>query len=227
MPPSRIAFGTDGWRGRMADDYTYASVRRCAQGFARYLLETEGDARPVVVGYDKRFSSEHFAAAAAEVLAGGGLRVLLTDGPTPTPAISYAVRHHQACGAVNITASHNPPEDNGFKVRNRFGGAIDPAGLKRIEALIPPDDDQAGALPIAGAISQGRLELFDAAPAYIEQLKRLVDLEPLRDAPLTLVVDAMWGNGGGWFPRLLGGGRLKIIEIHNTRNPSFPEMSRP
>jgi phosphomannomutase len=227
MPPARIAFGTDGWRGRMADDYTYASVRRCAQGFARYLLETEGEDRPVVVGYDKRFASEHFAATAAEVLAGSGLRVLLTDGPTPTPAISYAVRHHQACGAVNITASHNPPEDNGFKVRNRFGGAIDPAGLKRIEALIPPDDDQVAALPIAKAISQGRIAPFDAAPPYIEQLKRLVDLEPLRDAPLTIVVDTMWGNGGGWFPRLLGGGRLQIIEIHNTRNPSFPEMTRP
>ena len=227
MPPSRIAFGTDGWRGRMADDYTYASVRRCAQGFARYLLETEAEARPVVVGYDKRFASEHFAAAAAEVLAGSGLRVLLTQEPTPTPAISYAVRHHQASGAVNITASHNPPDDNGFKVRNHVGGAIDPMGLKRIEALIPPDEDGVRALPLDEAISKGRLELFDAAPAYIEQLQRLVDFEPLRAAPLTLVVDAMWGNGGGWFPRLLGGGRLKIVEIHNTRNPSFPEMSRP
>jgi len=227
MPASRIIFGTDGWRARMADDYTYSSVRRCAQGFARYLLETEGESRPVIVGYDMRFASEHFAASAAEVLAGNGLRVLLTHGATPTPAISYSVKHHQAAGAVNITASHNPPDDNGFKVRNRFGGAIDPAGLKRIEALIPADDEGLPRLPFAQALSKGAIQIFDAAPPYIEQLQRMVDLEPLRAAPLTLVVDTMWGNGAGWFPRLLGGGRLRLIEIHNVRNPSFPEMSRP
>jgi phosphomannomutase len=227
MPASKIIFGTDGWRARMADDYTYSSVRRCAQGFARYLLETEGDSRPVIVGFDMRFASEHFAAAAAEVLAGNGLRVLLTHEATPTPAISFSVKHHQAAGAVNITASHNPPEDNGFKVRNRFGGAIDPAGLKRIEALIPLDEDRLPRLPIAQAISKGAIQIFDAAPHYIEQLRRMIDLEPLRAAPLTLVVDTMWGNGAGWFPRLLGGGRLRLIEIHNARNPCFPEMSRP
>ncbi len=227
MPASRIIFGTDGWRARMADDYTYSSVRRCAQGFARYLLETEGASRPVIVGYDMRFASEHFAASAAEVLAGNGLRVLLTHGATPTPAISYSVKHHQAAGAVNITASHNPPDDNGFKVRNRFGGAIDPAGLKRIEALIPTDDEGLPRLPFAQALSKGAIQIFDAAPPYIEQLQRMIDLEPLRAAALTLVVDTMWGNGAGWFPRLLGGGRLRLIEIHNTRNPSFPEMSRP
>lgn len=227
MSAPRITFGTDGWRGRMADDYTYASVRRCAQGFAAYLLATEGNGLPVVVGYDMRFGSEHFAATAAEVLAGNGLRVLLTEGATPTPAISFAVRHFQAAGAVNITASHNPPDDNGFKVRNRTGGAIDPVGLKQIEALIPPDDDRIPRLPMTEAIAQGAVERFDAAPAYIDQLRTLVDLDPLRQASLTLVVDAMWGNGAGWFPRLLSGGRLRIIEIHNTRNPSFPEMARP
>jgi alpha-D-glucose phosphate-specific phosphoglucomutase len=227
MPEPRIIFGTDGWRGRIADDYTYASVRRCTQGFARYLLETEGDARPVIVGHDKRFASEHFASAAAEVLAGNGLHVLLTQGATPTPAISYSVRHHQAAGAVNITASHNPPTDNGFKVRNRFGGAIDPAGLKRIEAGIPADEEGAARLPLEQALARGLVERFDPAPAYAEQLGRMVDLEPLRRAGLHVVADVMWGNGAGWFPRLLGGGRLRIEEIHADRNPSFPEMSRP
>ena len=227
MSATSITFGTDGWRGRIADDYTYASVRRCAHGFAAYVLETEGEARPVVVGHDLRFASEHFAAAAAEVLAGNGLHVLLTESATPTPAISFAVRHHQAAGAVNITASHNPPDDNGFKVRNRFGGAIDPAGLKRIEALIPPEGTPIPRIPIALAISQGKIERFDAAPAYADQLGRMVDLEPLRRSGLQVVVDTMWGNGAGWFPRLLGGGRIQISEIHNTRNPSFPEMSRP
>jgi len=227
MPEPRIIFGTDGWRGRIADDYTFASVRRCTHGFARYLLETEGDSRPVIVGYDKRFGSEHFAAAAAEVLAGNGLRVLLTDGATPTPAISYAVRHHQAAGAVNITASHNPASDNGFKVRNRFGGAIDPAGLKQIEAGIPPEENQAPRIPIAQAMAQGKVERFDPAPAYAAQLGRMVDLEPLRRSGLHVVADVMWGNGAGWFPRLLDGGQIRIEEIHAGRNPLFPEMSRP
>jgi phosphomannomutase len=227
MPEPPIIFGTDGWRGRIADDYTFSSVRRCTHGFARYLLETEGDSRPVIVGYDKRFGSEDFAAAAAEVLAGNGLRVLLTEGATPTPAISFSVPHHQAAGAVNITASHNPATDNGFKVRNRFGGAIDPAGLKRIEAGIPPEESQAPRMPIAQAISRGMIERFDPAPAYAEQLGRMVDLEPLRRSGLHVVADVMWGNGAGWFPRLLGGGQIRIEEIHADRNPSFPEMSRP
>ena len=122
----KIGFGTDGWRGEIAEDYTFDNVRRVAQGFARYLLEQGKKGQWVVVGYDKRFASENFAAAAAEVLAANGLNVYLTDGATPTPVIAFAVVHKKACGAVNITASHNPPTDNGFKVRDENGSAIDP-----------------------------------------------------------------------------------------------------
>src|SRR5512134_4152601 len=132
-----IKFGTEGWRAVIAEDYTFDNLRRAAQGFASYLLEKGKQGQWVVVGYDKRFHSENFAASTAEVLAGNGLNVYLTEGPTPTPTIAYAVVNKKACGAVNITASHNPPTDNGFKVRNETGGAIDPDGLKRIEALIP------------------------------------------------------------------------------------------
>src|ERR1700694_2827195 len=132
-----IRFGTDGWRGQIAEDYTFANVRRCAQGFASYLLSKGWAGEAVVVGYDKRFDSEYFAAAVVEVLAANGLKVWLTDGPTPTPVIAYAVVDRQAKGAVNITASHNPSTDNGFKVRDPHGGAIDPQGLSQIEALIP------------------------------------------------------------------------------------------
>ena len=227
MAPAQITFGTDGWRGRIADDFTMAAVRRCTQGFARYLLATEGTARPVVVGYDKRFASEDFAAAAAEVLAGNGLRVLLTDSATPTPVIAFSVVRHAAAGAVNITASHNPPSDNGFKVRDRHGGAIDPQGLTRIEAAIPDDEGEIRRLSLPEAIEKGQVERFDPAPAYIAQIEKMIDLEPLRRAGLTVLVDTMWGNGSGWFPRLLQGGSTKIIEIHNQRNPIFPEMRRP
>jgi phosphomannomutase len=222
-----IVFGTDGWRGRIADSYTFASVRRCAQGFAQFLIQTQGKERPIVVGYDRRFASEHFAATASEVLAGNGFTVQLTNADTPTPAISFSVIDQHACGAVNITASHNPPDDNGFKVRDHRGGAIDPGGLKRIEALIPPSDDGIPQVPLAAALASGHVKHFDPAPSYTRQLEKLVNLDSIRTAGLKIVVDAMWGNGGGWFPRLLAGGSTQVIEIHGGRNPIFPEMARP
>ena len=227
MSSPRITFGTDGWRGRIADTYTFESVRRCTQGFATYLLETQGDGRPVVIGYDRRFNSEHFAAAAAEVLAGNGVPVLLTQAPTPTPTLAHAIIHNGAVGGVNITASHNPPTDNGYKVRDHHGSAIDPTGLKRIEAAIPDDGDGIPRQPLDEGLRSGTIQYFDPAPAYIEQIRRLVDLEAIRDSKTTLVVDSMWGNGAGWFPNLLGGGRMRIVEIHSEHNPLFPEMLRP
>jgi alpha-D-glucose phosphate-specific phosphoglucomutase len=222
----QIKFGTDGWRGVIAEDYTFANVRRCTQGFALYLLSKGWAGREVVIGHDKRFGSEHFAAAAAEVLAANGLKVWLTDGPTPTPVIAYAVVDKKAAGAINITASHNPPSDNGFKVRDPNGGAIDPDGLKQIESLIPGSEG-VKTTSYADAEAQGLVRTFDASTAYIANLHKLVDVEAIKAAGFKVLVDAMWGNGGGWFPRLLAGGKTIVEEIHNTRNPSFPEMRRP
>jgi alpha-D-glucose phosphate-specific phosphoglucomutase len=223
----QIKFGTDGWRGVIAEDYTFANVRRCTQGFATYLLEQGRQGQWVIVGHDKRFQSENFAAAAAEVLAGNGLNVYLTNGATPTPTIAYAVVDKKACGAVNITASHNPPTDNGFKVRDPNGGAIDPDGLLRIEAAIPDSAEDAKRIPLNDAVRDGKVVVFDASEAYIANLHKLVDIERIKKAGFTVMVDAMWGNGGGWFTRLLEGGKTRVIEIHNTRNPAFPEMKRP
>jgi alpha-D-glucose phosphate-specific phosphoglucomutase len=223
----KIGFGTDGWRGVIAEEYTFDNVRRAAQGFASYLVEQGKQGQWVVVGYDKRFASEDFAAATAEVLAGNGFNVYLTNGATPTPVIAFAVVHKQACGAVNITASHNPPTDNGFKVRNETGGAIDPEGLKRIEALIPDSVENVKHIRLSEGMRDGKILIFDPSESYIENLKKLVDLQKIKAAGLTVVVDAMWGNGAGWFPRLLEGGKTRVIEIHNQRNPSFPEMKRP
>jgi len=222
-----IKFGTDGWRGVIAEDYTFDNVRRCAQGFANYLIETGKQGQAVIVGHDKRFAGEHFAAAAAEVLAANGFKAWLTEDATPTPVISYAVVDKKAAGAVNITASHNPPADNGFKVRDENGGAIDPEGLKQIEALIPGEVGDVKRKTYKAAEADGSILKFDASIAYTEHLKDLIDLEPLKEAGLTVMVDAMWGNGAGWFPRLLAGGKTKVIEIHNQRNPIFPEMKRP
>ena len=225
---SDIRFGTDGWRGRIGDDYTYANVRRAAQGFATYLKMTAQQGI-VVVGHDRRFSAEHFAAAAAEVIAGNGFPVLLTPGPTPTPVISYSVKANHAIAALNITASHNPPEDCGFKVRDEKGGAIAPDGLKAIEAAIPAAGDEAAVqrISLADALASGQIKYFDPKPAYLAQIARLIDVTPIRDAGLRVVVDNMWGNGAGWLSEILGGGKTELIEVHAERNPIFPEMLRP
>jgi alpha-D-glucose phosphate-specific phosphoglucomutase len=224
---SKIKFGTDGWRGRIAEDYTFANLRRCSQGFASYLVQQGFQGEWVVIGHDQRFHSENFAAAAAEVLAANGLRVYLTNGATPTPVISYAVVDKKAVAAINITASHNPPTDNGFKVRDRFGGAIDPDGLQKIEQLIPSTEEGAKRVSLHDAIQAGQIQYFDPAPAYLEQISRLIDVQPIKDAGLNIMVDPMWGNGSGWFGRLLAGGKTQVSEIHNQRNPIFPEMKRP
>src|SRR3990172_2415142 len=138
---NKIHFGTDGWRGEIARDYTFDSLQRAAQGFATYIKKHKKSKMGVVVGYDKRFHSENFAAAAACVLAGNGIKAWLTQDATPTPVIAYAVLTQKAGGAINITASHNPGTDNGFKVRDQHGGAVDPGGLKEIEAAIPNSMD--------------------------------------------------------------------------------------
>jgi alpha-D-glucose phosphate-specific phosphoglucomutase len=223
----KITFGTDGWRGTIAEDYTFDNVRRCAQGYASYMLEKGKQGQWIVVGHDKRFDSEFFAAAAAEVLAGNGFKVHLTDSATPTPVIAFAVVNKHACGAVNITASHNPSTDNGFKVRDATGGAIDPQGLLKIEALIPDNIADVRRSTFDAATKSGEIVKFDAAAPYIAHINKLIDLQPVKDAGLTVMVDCMWGNGAGYFPRFLAGGKTKVLEIHNERNPSFPEMIRP
>jgi len=221
-----IIFGTDGWRGRIAEDYTFDNVRRCAQGFATFLQDTGAADRGAVIGYDQRFAAEHFAAAAAEVLAANSVPVWLTQSNTPTPAISYSVQARRAAGAINITASHNPPGDCGFKVRDDVGGAIPPDDLKRIEAAIP-DIGGVKRMKLDDALSDGIVRLFDPAPDYIALLNRLVDIGPIIAAGYNVVVDCMWGNGAGWFPRLLAGGATRVHEVHNERNPIFPKMLRP
>ena len=223
----KIHFGTDGWRGEIAEDYTFDNVRRCSQGFASYLLKNGKKDEWVVVGHDKRFESENFALAASEVLSGNGLHVFLTNGATPTPVISYSVVDKKAVGAINITASHNPSSDNGFKVRESHGGAIDPTGLLEIESLIPEQMDSVKRMPASEAETKGFIQKFDPAPAYIEHINGLIDIRPIQNSELKVIIDAMWGNGAGWFPRILNGGKIQLIEIHNSRNPLFPEMKRP
>jgi len=221
----QIKFGTDGWRGAIAEDYTFDNVRRVTQGFADYLKATYAAAelkRGVVVGGDRRFNSEHFAATVAEVLAGNDIPAHFCGGGIPTPTIAYAVKVRHTLGAINITASHNPPTDNGYKVRDPNGGAIDPAGLKQIEDRIPATVASCQQLAFKAGVSAGLIMEFDPTPAYVEQLQRLVNLEPIRQAGFKIMVDPMWGNGAGWLTRLLSGASTEVFEVHSERNPIFP-----
>ena len=221
-----IHFGTDGWRARIAEEYTFDNVRRAAQGFATYLVDQGKAGSDVVVGFDKRFAAEHFGAAAAEVMAANGFHVWLTEAATPTPVISYSIVERGAAGAINITASHNPPWDCGFKVRDENGAAVAPDGLRAIEEAIPPLEE-VHRFDLEKAKEDGQIDVWDAGPAYIEHVTSLVDIERIKDAGLKILVEPMWGNGMGWFPRILGGGATTVSEIHNHRNPLYPGMERP
>lgn len=222
-----IRFGTDGWRGVIAEDYTFENVRRAAQGVATYYAEQHrARERGMVIGYDNRFGSEHFAAAAAEVLAANGIPVLLTETGTPTPVISYAAIANKTAGAINITASHNPGTDNGFKVRTEFGGAVDPGVLKKIEALIP-DTFSVERLTLNDRNATGSIRKFDASAAYLAHLPDMIDVTMLKTAGLSIVHDPMWGVGSGWLKRILDGDKTNVTEIHSGRNPIFPDMKRP
>ena len=223
----KIKFGTDGWRARIAEMYTFDNVRRVTQGFASYLTEHGVADQGVVIGYDRRFSSDLFAEAAAEVMAGNDIHVWLTSHNTPTPVISYSVIEREAGGAINITASHNPPADNGFKVRDAAGGAIAPDGLRQIEAKIPASMDGVRRMDLHEAEERNRVRRWDPDPAYIAHIETLVDLDRLKQAGLKILVEPMYGNAVGWFPRLLAGGTNEITEIHAEHNPLFPDMERP
>ena len=168
---TKISFGTDGWRARIAEEYTFNNVRRCTQGFANFLIKEGRADQGVVIGYDQRFQAEDFAASAAEVMAANNIHVWLTERNTPTPAISHAVVDKEAGGAINITASHNPPTDSGFKVRDPQGGAIPPRDLQRIEKLIP-DDIKVPHINLDNALSDGLVTKFDATLAYFERLNQ-------------------------------------------------------
>jgi phosphomannomutase len=222
-----IKFGTDGWRARIADDYTFANLRRVAAAAARYFRDSGDVSQRVVVGHDRRFAARDFAKAAAEVLAGHGVPVWLTSSATPTPIISYSVIARRALGAVNITASHNPPGDLGFKVRDARGAALAPDELTRLEALLPADQDFPSQ-PLEVAARAGTVKVFEPAPAYREYVAGHMELEAIAEAGLRVAYDPMWGAGIGWLPWLLGpGARTTFDAIHNAANPSFPDMRRP
>ena len=219
-----IKFGTDGWRGIIAQDFTFANVRVCAQGVARYLKQASLANRGLIIGYDTRFASEDFASATAEVVAGNGIKVYLCPRATPTPVISFAVLGKKIGGAIIITASHNPAIWNGLKYKNEQGSSASDEVTAEIEAGIAHTlaTGEINQMPLTEALAQGLVEYLDLDPIYFDQLTNLIDLNALRQARLKIVVDSMYGAGAGYFKTLLGGGNIEVVEINNERNPLFP-----
>ena len=230
--PTTIVFGTDGWRARIADEFTFENVRRCADGVAHYVIGQGATARGVVVAYDRRFASEHFAAAAAEVLLAHDIPVAMAATAVPTQMSSFEVVQRGAAAGIVITASHNPWVDNGFKVKAPTGAAAGHEILAVIEARLALNGGhEIERRPLDDAEEAGLVERFDPYDGYQRFVRRTVDLDALRDADIDVLVDPLYGVGAGWIPRLLGGGRIRIHEIHQERNPYFgginPEPIRP
>ena len=230
---NKIVFGTDGWRAAIAEDFTFHNVRRCARGVADYISAQGTAERGVVVAYDRRFASEHFARACVEVLAAHGIRSVIPPEAVPTQVVSFFTRQWSAAAGIVITASHNPWTDNGFKVKADTGGAADPEMLQAIEAAMGthPADDDPPRMPYEDAEAAGLVETFDPYPAFREQLASIVDLERIRAANRRVLVEPLYGAGAGWLSRLLDGGAMTVRELHTERNPYFggvnPEPIRP
>ena len=211
-----IKFGTDGWRGVIADDYTFENVRRVGNAIAYYVHENEDPSKGLVVGYDTRFSSRAFAESISDVLAASGIVVRLSDDYTPTPALSFAVVNLGAAGGVMITSSHNPYNWNGVKYKAGYGGSATPAIIKSIEsALDAPRIERAG----------GRVTPADFKTPYIAALKKFVDLGAIQKAGFKFAIDAMYGSGRGVLKAIFTDAGIDHLEIRGELNPLFPGIN--
>ena len=219
-----IRFGTDGWRGIIAQDFTFDNVRVCAQAVSDYVKGVGLAHRGMIVGYDTRFASEDFAAVVAAVVAANGIKVHLCHSSAPTPVISYAIRTRKAAGAVIITASHNPATWNGFKFKQEQATSASPEVIaeveRNIENILAQGDVRE--IPLQQAVTEGLVVRFDPSPPYLRHIAKLVDLERLRHCGLKVVVDSMYGAGAGYFSSILNGGSTEVVEVHGERNPLFP-----
>lgn len=218
---NQIKFGTDGWRGLIGEDFSFENIRTVVQAIARYV-QAEGVAqRGVVVGYDMRFLSVEAARLAAQVLADNTVPAILANGPTPTPALSYAVVSNQAAAGIMVTASHNPYRWNGIKVKAPYGGSAAPSIIKLIEAHLSDSEPAIGG---ARAASAG-IEYADLVVPYMARIKSLVDLERIRESRFRFVVDPMYGAARGLLARLFDQAGIPYLEIHREHNPLFPGLN--
>ena len=217
IPPSPVKFGTDGWRGIIADDFTYANVRVAAAAIAHYVLAHENPANGVCIGFDTRFGSPQFAGVVADVLSRAGIPVLLATDVTPTPALSYGVRALGAAGGVMITSSHNPAQWNGVKYKASFGGSGTPGIIARIEQYL-------GA-PLPNAARPAPITPTDFLPAYVAALEAFVDLAAIRASGYRFLIDSLFGAGSGVLKSIFDRAGIPSVEIRGERNPAFPGIN--
>ncbi len=214
---TQIKFGTDGWRGLIADDFTFDNVRRVAGAIAGYVLNNEDPARGVIIGYDTRFLSDRAARAVAEVIAAAGIPVLLSNDYVPTPAVSYNVKKLGAAGGVMVTSSHNPWNWNGVKFKAKFGGSATPAIMKTIEAELA-----AGSMPKG---QDAKIEEVDLKPAYVEAVSQFADLDLIRRANFKFAIDSMYGSGRGVLAKIFDAHSIRYVAIRQEVNPLFPGIN--
>ena len=216
-----IKFGTDGWRAVIADEFTFANVARVSQATADYWTQNPvaGTERKVIIGYDRRFASDTFAGRAAEVFAGNGFRVILTPCPTPTPSVSYAVKALHAIGGVMITASHNPPAFNGFKLKSHYGGSAESETCQAVEKLL--DRNAVRSKALAEAIKAKLIRIKDVRPAHYAALKRLVDFKLIAGSRLRFAHEALFGVGAGCFEELLAGTTCRVTTLNGEHDVMF------
>src|SRR5437667_5093039 len=217
MAGQPIKFGTDGWRGITADDFTFDNVRRVAQGTAQYMSTRTSDP-PEIVGYDCRFASEDFAQAVSEIFASNGIKSLVFDRPSPTQVASWTVIDRKATGAAVITASHNPYQFNGYKYKTETGSAVPSEVIAELEQTINALDEVA---PPDRSVAHGLVSAYDPRQPYYAQVARMVDLDAIKEAGLRIVHECMYGSGYGYIAEMVGGGRSTVTELHNQRNPLF------
>jgi phosphomannomutase len=212
-----IKFGTDGWRGVIADDFTFDNVRRVGGAIAGYVLKYETPLDEVIVGYDARFASPRAAQVVAEVISAAGIAVKLAHDYTPTPAVSYAVKTRRAAGGVMVTSSHNPWNWNGVKFKGKFGGSATPAIMKKIE-----EELASGAMPKG---NQGEVELVDLKKPYVEAVSRFADLDLIAKTKFKFAVDAMYGSGRGVLSGIFADRGVQHVAIRQELNPLFPGIN--
>jgi alpha-D-glucose phosphate-specific phosphoglucomutase len=217
MAETVVKFGTDGWRGIIADDFTYANVRVAAAAIANYVLAHEDAAAGVCIAYDTRFGSHSFAKVVAEVLAGAGIPVAMAAEITPTPALSYAVRERKAAGGVMITSSHNPAEWNGVKYKASYGGSGKPSIMSAIESYLDK--------PLAKAAKPASIETVDFNTDYVAAIARFVDLDAIRSSGYKFLIDCMYGAGRGVVAGIFAKAGIPFVEIRNEINPAFPGIN--
>jgi phosphomannomutase len=218
---AKIKFGTDGWRAVIAEDFTFSNLERVSQATADYWSATpvDGAEKKVIVGYDRRFLSNEFGLRVAEIFAGNGYEVVLTSEPTPTPAVSFAVKAQRAIGGVMITASHNPPAFNGYKLKSWFGGPAEPAACQAVESFI--DRNPVRAQKLNDAIKEGRAAIKNIRPAHYAAIKKLVDFKLIAKSKLRFAHEALFGVGAGCFDELLAGTTCRVTTLDGAHDPLF------